>query len=107
MSLDIKEMLAMQTALQEKYRASWGGLYPEKGRSQLLWAMIEMGEAADHIKKAGDDAIMEDAQVRHDFIEEMCDTFMYLYDTLLCYGVTPEEAENIYREKNKRNLHRW
>ncbi len=107
MSLDIKEMQDLQKALQEKYLDQWGGVYPRKGRDMLLWMMIEAGEAADIIKKCGDDAIMEDAETRHDFIEEMCDVMMYFNDILLCYGITPEEAEKIYREKNERNMNRW
>ncbi len=107
MSLDITEMQHLQKVLQEKYLDKWGGVYPRKGRDMLLWMMIEAGEAADIIKKQGDDAIMEDSGARHDFIEEMCDVLMYFNDILLCYGISPEEVEKIYREKNERNMNRW
>ena len=49
----INDMLEMQKLLQEKYKDKWGGLYPAKAREQLLWSIIEAGEAADIIKKRG------------------------------------------------------
>ena len=32
---------------------------------------------------------------------------MYFNDVLLCYGITPEELEKVYREKHERNMERW
>lgn len=107
MALDVNEMRNMQAELQEKYLAQWGGVHPRRARDQLLWMLIEAGEAADIIKKQGDDAIMDDASARHAFTEEMCDVMMYFHDVLLCYGITPEEFEQVYREKHERNMHRW
>ena len=106
-SMDIKEMQAMQTELQEKYKYKWGGLSPEKAREKLLWLYGELGEVGDIIKKQGDRRIMEDDTVRSQFIEEMCDVLMYLNDVLLCYEITPEELENVYREKHRKNMERW
>lgn len=103
----LNEMQAIQRELQEKYKDKWSPLSPETGRSQLLWMMIEAGEVADIIKKRGDRAIMEDAEVRHDFVEEICDVFMYLNDVMLCYGVTPEELQKVYLAKHQRNMTRW
>ena len=107
MILSFKEMQDIQSELQEKYKDKWGGLYPEKGRDMLLWMLIEAGEAADIIKKNGDAEIMAGAQIRHDFIEEICDIFMYLNDVMLCYNITPEELCEIYLEKHNRNMKRW
>ncbi len=101
------DMQAIQKELQEKYQAKWGGLNPRKGRDSLLWMMIEAGEAADIIKKLGDQAILENPETRRHFIEEMCDVMMYFNDTLLCYAITPEEVEEAYKEKHKRNMSRW
>lgn len=106
-SMDIKEMQAMQTELQEKYKYKWGGLSPEKARENLLWLYGELGEVGDIIKKQGDRRIMEDDTVRSQFIEEMCDVLMYLNDVMLCYEITPEELETVYREKHQRNMERW
>lgn len=105
--LGFTEMQAMQRELQEKYEDKWGGLYPEKGRDMLLWMLIEAGEAADVIKKRGDKAILEDPEIRSHFVEELCDVMMYFNDVLLCYGITPEELEKIYREKHATNMNRW
>ncbi|RKJ41396.1 nucleotide pyrophosphohydrolase [Acutalibacter sp. 1XD8-33] len=102
-----EEMQAIQRELQEKYFDQWGGLRPETGRDSLLWMMIEAGEAADVIKKQGDGLIIEDSDIRRHFIEELCDVMMYFNDVMLCYGVTPEELEQVYREKHRRNMSRW
>ncbi len=106
-TLDFSAMQEIQKELQQKYRDIWKPLCPEHGRSSLLWMMIEAGEAADIIKKEGDAAIMDDPETRRHFIEELCDTMMYFNDLMLCYGITPEELEEIYLEKHKRNLSRW
>ncbi len=102
-----EEMQGIQKELQEHYKDKWGGLGPRKGRDSLLWMMIEAGEAADIIKKDGDRAIMETEKTRHDFIEELCDVMMYFNDVALCYSITPEEIEAVYKEKHKRNMQRW
>ncbi len=107
MALGWKEMQEIQKQLQQKYQDQWNGLSPEKGRSQLLWMMIEAGEVADVIKKQGDNAIMTDAETRHHFIEEMCDVMMYFNDVMLCYSISPEELETVYLEKHKKNMERW
>lgn len=102
-----EEMQDIQKELQEKYFEQWGGLAPEKGRDSLLWMMIEAGEAADIIKKQGDQPILDDPETRRHFIEELCDVMMYFNDVMLCYDITPEELEAIYLEKHRRNMKRW
>ena len=101
------EMLGMQRELQEKYREKWGGLSPKIARNQLLWMYGEMAEVGDIIKKKGEQAIMEDEGTRRHFVEEMCDVMMYFNDIMLCFDISPEELENIYREKFRRNMSRW
>lgn len=101
------EMQDIQRELQEKYKHKWGNLSPEIARNQLLWMMIEAGEMADIIKKKGDEAIVNDPDVRNHFIEETCDVLMYLNDVLLCYGIAPEELEKVYLDKHERNMKRW
>lgn len=103
----LEQMHEIQRELQKKYQDRWGGLSPEKGRNQLLWMMIEAGEVADIIKKKGDQAIMNNREVRQDFVEEICDVFMYLNDVMLCYSITPEELKEIYLKKHQRNMARW
>ena len=101
------EMQRLQKELQDKYRNLWPPCGPDEARSKLLWMMIEAGEAADVIKKDGDEAILKKGEARARFIEEMCDVMMYLNDVLICYGIAPEEAERAYYAKHERNMHRW
>ena len=103
----LTDMQNIQRELQEKYHDKWDSLSPETGRSSLLWMIVEAGEVADIIKKEGDVAIINNAEVRHHFIEELCDVLMYLNDVMLCYSITPEELEKVYLEKHKKNMRRW
>ncbi len=103
----LQEMQIFQKQLQEKYKDKWGGLSLEKARDQLLWMMIEVGEAADIIKKKGDDQIMDNEQVRSHFVEELCDVLMYFNDVMLCYSISPEELKEIYLQKHQKNIVRW
>ncbi|MCL2321167.1 MAG: nucleotide pyrophosphohydrolase [Oscillospiraceae bacterium] len=105
--LNFTEMQNIQRALQEKYHDKWVPLSPETGRSSLLWMIVEAGEVADVIKKEGDTAVIDDIEVRHHFIEELCDVLMYFNDVMLCYSITPEELEEVYLEKHKKNMERW
>ena len=102
-----REMQQIQVQLQEKYKDKWKQLSPDLGKEQLLWLMIELGEAADIIKKQGSQIIMEDTEVRTHFIEEMADVMMYYNDVLLCYGISIDEFSKVYREKHQRNMNRW
>ena len=105
--LSVNEMLGMQSALQEKYKAQWGGLSPEAGKSQLLWMIGEVGEVIDIIKKHGAEAANADSGLRGRLIEEMADVLMHYHDVLLCYGITAEELKKAYVEKFHINMERW
>lgn len=105
--LGFRQMQEIQKQLQDRYKDRWSPLTPELGRQKLLWLMIELGEAADVIKKDGDKKIMEDQGVRAHFIEEMVDVMMYFNDVLLCYDVSIEELKRVYLEKHQRNMDRW
>lgn len=102
-----KEMQQIQLQLQERYKDKWHHLSPEVGKDHMLWLMVELGEAADIIKKEGTQKIMEDVGVRKNYIEEMADVMMYFNDILLCYDISIDEFSEIYREKHKRNMDRW
>ena len=106
--LTVDEQMEMQKRLQDHYEPIWGGLGgPAMARDKLLWAIAEAGEAAQVIKKYGDEAILHDGIVRQEFIEEMTDVAMYLTEVLLNYNVSAREYTEIYRAKHARNMHRW
>lgn len=105
--LTLTQIARLQKDLQHHYRRIWKQPSPELGRSTLLWTIAEISEMADIIKKKGDAAIMQDAEVRHDFMEELCDVLMYLGDVMLDYDLDPEEVARIYKEKHLRNMSRW
>ncbi len=105
--LNFQKMQEIQKELQEKYKDKWTPIEPANGGNKLLYMFIEAGEMADIIKKQGSNSIMEDSGIRHHFIEEMCDTLMYLNDIMLCYSISPEELGQVYLEKHERNMRRW
>ena len=107
MSLDFTGMQTIQRELQAKYKDKWEPIDPEHGVNKLMWMIGEVGEAAQIIKRKGHWNIMNTPEVRREFVEELCDVMMYLNDVCLCYGITPEELENVYRAKHERNMQRW
>ncbi len=107
-TLTIKQMYDYQTRLQERFRGVWEPVDPDHAPHKLLWAHGEIAEAADILKKKGVKAASEDEELRHDVMEEIADVMMYLFDTLHCLGMEPEEFSEIYRTKIEYNINeRW
>ena len=65
--LSFKEMQEMQRELQETYKEKWGGLYPEKFHTMMLYLFAEAGEAVDVVKKNGTEKVLNDEIVRTHF----------------------------------------
>ena len=107
MSLDFNEMQQRQKELQNRYAGWWEPVDPAHGKNNLLWMLAEMGEAIQIVKRHADGEIMQQGNVRSDFIEEMADVMMFFNDVLLCYDITPEEFTAVYRAKHAHNMERW
>ena len=107
MDFTINEMLAMQTALQEKYKDIWEGVSPEVGQNKILWMIGEIGEVIDVVKKNGWEEATQNSDHRKELVEELADVLMYYNDVLLCYGITAEELKKAHTEKFQRNMTRW
>lgn len=105
--LGFVEMQQMQRELQEQYKERWVRLAPENGKDSLLWLMIELGEAADILKKEGAQRVMDRPETRAHFVEELTDVMMYFNDALLAFDISPEELRRAYVEKHERNMSRW
>lgn len=101
----ISEFMEMQRCQAETH--GWDkNRVPSMGHRSLLWCMGEMGEVIDILKKKGHDAIMENENVRAHFVEETADVFMYLFDMMESFGITPEEFSDAYIAKFERNMQR-
>lgn len=105
--MDIQRMQDIQKELQAKYGEDWIQMAPENGHYSVLWAIGEVGEMIDIIKKQGWEAIMNDAQTREDFIKEWVDVMMFMMDITLCYNISPEEITRLYEAKHAYNMKRW
>ncbi|MBR5311340.1 MAG: DUF550 domain-containing protein [Clostridia bacterium] len=79
---------------------------PEHAPFSILWSIDELGEAIAIIKKKGADGIMNNESVREHFVEEVTDTFMYLFDMMESYGITADEFTRAYVKKYERNMGR-
>lgn len=104
--IKISDMMEMQTELWKKHQDTWSPMEAEYGRNFILWMIEELGETIAITKKKGDTAIMEESSVRSAFVEEMSDVLMYYIDTLLRYGVSPEELSAAYLDKHAKNMGR-
>ena len=104
--IKISDMMEMQIELWKKHQDTWSPMEAEYGRDFILWMIEELGETIAIIKKKGDTAIMEERSVRSAFVEEMSDVLMYYIDTLLRYGVSPEELSAAYLDKHAKNMGR-
>ena len=91
---------------ERKNAARWKALAVRSLR-KLLWMLAELGEAIQVVKRHPNCEIMQDEAVRYDFVEEMADVLMYFNDILLCYDISPDEFEQVYRAKHARNMKRW
>ncbi len=105
--MNLERMQQIQRELQDKYGANWIQMAPENGHYSVLWAVSEIGEMIDIIKKEGWQAIMDDPQVREDFVKEWVDVLMFMTDVTLCFRMTPEEITKAYEEKHAYNMKRW
>lgn len=79
---------------------------PEHAPFSILWSIDELGEAIAIIKKKGAEGIMNNESVRAHFVEEVADTFMYLFDMMESYGITADEFTDAYVRKYEKNLGR-
>jgi len=101
----ISQFLKMQHDLAVE--KDWiDGRTPENAPFSILWSIDELGEAIAIIKKKGADGIMNNESVREHFVEEIADTFMYLFDMMECYGITADEFTRAYVKKYERNMGR-
>ena len=108
-TLSIREMYLYQQRLQEKYARQWGEpIESDTAVRKLLWAHGELAEAGDILKKNGpiEEMLTHPEKKRH-LAEELGDAMMYMYDVMLCCGITPEEFSEIYKAKCERNKNRW
>ena len=105
-NLRISDMLNMQRELWNKYKDKWSPLEPEFARNSILWMIEELGEVIAIIKKRGEAEIMNNLDLRNEFITELVDVYMYFNDILLRYNVTPEEISKTYVDKHKKNMYR-
>lgn len=103
----LEEMRDMQRALHEKYRNQWAELSPQEGNNHLLWMIGEIGEVIDIIKKNGGAEAASDERLRAHLCEELADVMMYYVDTLMCYGIEPDELKRAYIQKFEKNMTRW
>ncbi len=106
-NISIDRMLEIKRELNGTFGKDWIPLIPENGHYSVLWAIGEIGEMIDVIKKKGHKSIMEDKAVRDDFVKEIVDVMSYLTSVMVCYDISAEELTTAYEEKHKYNMRRF
>jgi len=71
----INEMLELQRKFQKEYNR-WSSICPENGKNKLLWMVGEIGEVIDIVKKNGSQPVVENAELRAHFVEELADVLI-------------------------------
>lgn len=103
-NLTIQDTLKLSTKQHEFYKTKWKPLVKENAPEKALWLVGEFGEVIDIIKKKGANEIMENKEVRAEFVKELSDCYMYLADILNCYNISGEELSITYSNKVDFNL---
>ena len=106
MDLKFSDLMQMQKDLHALHEHDWEPMTPEYGKDSVLYMVEEIGETIAILKKKGSQAVMDDPAVRQAFVEEMADVLMYYTDTLIRFGITPEEFSEAFANKHKRNMGR-
>jgi len=104
--LKISEILDLSYKLWDKNKDSWAPMEPKYGRSFILYMIEEIGESIAIIKKKGEESIMNNADVREHFVEELGDTLMYFMDILNRFHISSEEFSSTYIKKFEKNMGR-
>ncbi len=106
-NISIERMLEIKRELNEKFGKDWIKLSPENGHYSVLWTIGEIGEMIDIIKKQGYKNIMENGEIRKEFIKELVDVMSYLTSVMVCYDISSEEFSKVYEEKHEYNMKRF
>ena len=91
--IKISDMMRMQMNLWEQHKDTWS---PWKQNSEEFYTVDDgrNGRMYCYYQEKGDSAIMGKPLSEAFLSREMSDVLMYIFDTLLRYGVTPEEISN-------------
>lgn len=105
--ISIEEMKKMQMELFELHKDEWkDDMYPEAARDHMLYMIEEIGESIAIIKKKGIEAIMNDKDVRTNFITEMTDVARYYIEVINRLNITSEEYANCFINKHEECVNR-
>lgn len=101
--LDIKKIFELREELRKKN--NW--VYDiTQLKDQTLNLIGEVGEVTDIYKKKGVENIENDPTIRKHFTEEMVDVMFYYFNMLMCAGISPEEFEKEFLEKQNEVMNR-
>ena len=90
-------MKKMQMELFGLHKDEWkNDMNPESARNHMLYMIEEIGESIAIIKKKGIAAIMNDKEIRNNFITEMTDVARYYIEVINRLNITSEEYANCY-----------
>ena len=119
LTIEVKELKAGQEELKAEQKETNKRLDNlEKGQKEIslriddiskgIGKLVsdEIGESISIIKKKGIAAIMNDAEIRKNFITEMTDVARYYVEVINRLKITPEEYAQCYIKKHKECINR-
>ena len=92
------QMQRIQKELQGRCEAKRESNCPQIGQNKLLWMMGEVAEVNDMIRNQGDMRIMEDVEVRKQFVEDLYGVLKYVNEMMVYYDITPQELQEVHVE---------
>lgn len=93
------QMQKIKKELQKSCDAKRESNCPQLGQNKLLWMMGEMAEVTEIVRNNGDMRIMQDTEVRKQFVEELYEVVMYVNEMMQYYDITPQDLQEVHAEK--------
>lgn len=93
------QMQKIKKELQESCDAKRESNCSIMEQNELLWMIGEIAEVTEIVRKNGDVRIMQDMEVRKQFVEELYEVVMYVNDMMQYYDITPQDLQEVHAEK--------
>jgi len=93
------QMQTIKKELQESCDAKRESNCPIQGQNELLWTLGGIAEVTEIVRDNGDMRIMQDMEVRKQFVEELYEVVMYVNDMMQYYDITPQDLQEVHAEK--------
>lgn len=92
------QMQRIKKELQESCDAKRESNCSIREQNELLWILGEIAEVTETVRNNGDMRIMEDVEVRKQFVEELYGVLKYVNEMMVYYDIAPQELQEVHAE---------